>query len=59
MTQEAGRRVTCGWRRSALDRGDAQAASPWLFQLMRDPATPGLAEAMDRYHALTGSTLLH
>lgn len=45
--------------RSALNRGDAKAASRWLFRLMRDPATPGLAEAMDRYHALTGSALLH
>ncbi|MCB6179380.1 hypothetical protein LHP98_14750 [Rhodobacter sp. Har01] len=44
--------------RKALNRGDAPAASHWLFQLMRNPATPGLVEAMDRYHALTGSALL-
>ena len=43
----------------ALDRADADAASHWLFKLMRDPATPGLTEAMDRYRALTGSPLLH
>lgn len=43
----------------ALDRGDAAAASRWLFKVMRDPSTPGLADQMDRYRALTGSTLLH
>lgn len=43
----------------ALNRGDAEGASRWLFKVMRDPSTPGLAEAMDRYRALTGSTLLH
>ncbi len=43
----------------ALDRGNVEAASRWLFRVMRDPATPGLAEAMARYRALSGSTLLH
>jgi hypothetical protein len=43
----------------ALDRGDAEAASRWLFRVMRDPGTPGLAEGMDRYRALTGRSLLH
>ena len=44
--------------RKALSRGDARAASRWLFRLMRDPATPGLTEAMDRYRDLTGGGLL-
>ena len=43
----------------ALDRGDADAASHWLFRVMRDPSTPGLAEAMGRYRSLTGRTMLH
>ncbi len=43
----------------ALDKGNAAEASRWLFKVMRDPSTPGLAEQMDRYRALTGSTLLH
>lgn len=45
--------------RRALARGDADDASRWLFRVMRDPATPGLAEAMALYRDLTGSTLLH
>lgn len=45
--------------RRALDRGNAEEASRWLFRVMRDPATPGLAELMERYRHLTGSTLLH
>lgn len=43
----------------ALERGDDKAASHWLFRVMRDPGTPGLAEAMERYRDLTGRTLLH
>jgi hypothetical protein len=43
----------------ALDRGNAHLASRWLFRVMRDPSTPGLAAAMDRYRRLTGRWLLH
>lgn len=43
----------------ALARGDGDAASHWLFRVMRDPSTPGLADAMVAYRNLTGSTLLH
>jgi hypothetical protein len=43
----------------ALDKGNVEVASGWLFRVMRDPATPGLAEAMMRYRALSGKTLLH
>ncbi len=45
--------------RRALDRGDEVEASRWLFRVMRDPATPGLAEMMERYRTLTGRSLLH
>ena len=42
----------------ALDRGRVDIASHWLFRVMRDPATPGLADAMDRYRALSGRQML-
>jgi hypothetical protein len=43
----------------ALDHGDDAAALRWLFRVMRDPATPGLADAMARYRGLAGQAALH
>lgn len=43
----------------ALNSGDVNAASRWLFRVMRDPGAPGLAEAMERFRALSGRALLH
>jgi hypothetical protein len=61
MEYELGARPRRDLKRAnrALNHGDDGEASRWLFRVMRDPATPGLPEAMARYRRLTGSVLLH